>query len=417
MNIAIVGGGIAGLSAAYYLSGDHQLTLFEQNQYAGGHTHTIAVEEGTRTLHVDTGFIVFNERTYPHFCRLLEDLEVSSQPTRMSFGVKCTDTGLEYSGTGFSGFYAQRGNLLSWRHHRLFRDILRFNRLATRLRSELDLEMTVAEFFSRYQFSHRFREQFFLPMGSAIWSCPLSRMEQFPIRFIIDFYANHGLLGLRQRPQWRVVKGGSFRYVEALLDQVDVQLRLGDSMRSIQRVEGGVRVNTDGGGEQLFDHVIFACHSDQALKILAEHATEKEQELLSCFPYQRNHAVLHTDTSILPVNRRAWACWNYLVSAERSNQAVVTYDMNELQGIQSDKTYCVSLNAGDRIDADQVIGEYVYHHPIFNTRRDWAQSQHDDLIDHHHVSYCGAYWGNGFHEDGVRSALAVATKLTEVPAA
>ena len=413
MKIAIIGGGIAGLSAAYYLSSHHELTLFEQADYVGGHTNTVTVVEGSETFAIDTGFIVFNDRTYPNFCQLLADLEVESQPTEMSFGLKCEASGLEYCGTSLSGFYAQRGNLLSWRQHRLFWDILRFNRLASRLREQLSKEMTVAEFFAQYRFSERFRRQFFMPMGSAIWSVPVARLEQFPIRFIVDFYGNHGLLGLRQRPQWEVIAGGSCNYVQALLAKVQIDLRMEEPVVSVRRGERGVAVTSGSRSDQLFDHVVFACHSDQALKILAGAATAEERQLLECFPYQRNHAILHTDTSILPARRGAWACWTYLISPNLSQETVVTYNMNKLQGLTSEKTYCVSLNAESLLDPDQMLGEYVYHHPVFDARRDWAQSQHHQLIDHQGISYCGADWGNGFHEDGVRSALAVATGLIE----
>lgn len=414
MKIAIVGGGIAGLAAAYYLSEHHQLTLFEQNDYVGGHTNTVSVREETKTYHVDTGFIVFNDRTYPNFCELLQSLKVESQATEMSFGLKCSETGLEYSGTSLGGFYAQRQNLFSWKQHRLLWDILRFHRLARRLHEALSWEMTVGEFFSQHGFSQRFREQFFMPMGSAIWSCPRERLEQFPVRFIVEFYLHHGLLGLRDRPQWKVIKGGSYRYVDALLATIDMKLKLADPVVSVRRLEQGVQLNSRRGGEQLFDHVVLACHSDQALKIVSQSATVEERELLACFPYQRNQAILHTDTSILPLNRNAWACWNYLLRPQLNDTAVVTYNMNKLQGLDAEKTYCVSLNVDTILDRGQILAEFVYHHPVFNTRRAWAQSQHDKLIDHQSLSYCGAYWGNGFHEDGVCSALAVARKLIEV---
>ena len=413
MKIAIVGSGISGLSAFWLLNQHNDVVLFEKDDRPGGHSNTVEVETSQDNIPVDTGFIVFNDRTYPNFCQLLADLEVESQPTEMSFGLKCETSGLEYCGTNLNGFYAQRRNLFSWRQHRLLWDILRFNRLATALREQLSNEMTVAEFFSQYRFSERFRKQFFMPMGSAIWSVPFTRLEQFPIRFIVDFYGNHGLLGLRDRPQWKVIKGGSNSYVKALLAKVQMDLRMEEPVVSVKRCEQGVAVTSRSQPEQWFDHVIFACHSDQALKMLADGATAEERQLLECFPYQRNHAILHTDTSILPARQGAWACWNYLISPNLSQETVVTYNMNQLQGLASDKTYCVSLNAQALLDSDQVLGEYVYHHPVFDTRRDWAQSQHDQLIDHQGVSYCGAYWGNGFHEDGVCSALAVATSLIE----
>ena len=413
MKIAIVGGGVSGLSAAFYLSGQHEITLFEQNDYVGGHTNTVSVTEGSETFPVDTGFIVFNDRTYPHFCQLLDALGISSQPTEMSFGLKCEQTGLEYSGSGLHGFYAQRRNVCSLTHHRLLWDVLRFNRLASRIRGGLPLEMTVADFFRQYTFSTRFRDKFFLPMGAAIWSCPTDQMQQFPIRFILDFYAHHGLLGLRDRPQWHVVQGGSRRYVEAMLEQVDGTIHTSNPVLSVRRSEQGVQVQSQRGGEQHFDHVIFACHSDQALTILDGEATDLEREVLGCFPYQRNHALLHTDTSILPTNRQAWACWNYLLPSQRANHATVTYNMNLLQGISSRETYCVSLNSRDLVDENRIVGEYIYHHPVFNTRRDWAQAQHPRLIDCQGISYCGAYWGNGFHEDGVQSARAVVSRLSE----
>lgn len=417
MKIAIVGSGISGLTAAHYLYRHHAVTLFEANDYLGGHTNTVEFELAGREYAIDTGFIVFNDRTYPNFCRLLDELGVSSKPTSMTFSVSCEQSGLEYRGADFNGLFAQRSNAFSPKFLGLLWELLRFNRRAEQLLADAEDTLTVGEFFARHRFGEMFVQKYFLPMASAIWSCPHSTVEAFPIRFIADFYRNHGLLSTHDRPQWQVINGGSQRYVEVLARPLAGSVRLNSPVVGVERASDGVRIRVRGNDEpETFDQVIFACHSDQALAILGADASAHERDVLSSFPYEKNLAVLHTDTRLLPRNRRAWACWNYHIPADGSAadpaaKATVTYNMNLLQGVVSPQTFCVSLNCGDRIDPSRVIRSIVYHHPVFTAKRRENQRRHGELIGTNRTSFCGAYWGNGFHEDGVNSALAVCRYL------
>lgn len=414
MRIAVVGAGISGLCAAYQLRQTHDVTVFEANNYAGGHTNTIAVSQGDESLAVDTGFIVFNERTYPNFCALLRELQVASQPSDMSFGIRCDRSGLEYAGTGLNGLLAQRRNLFRPGFWRLLRDWRRFGREALQLMQSPAEALSVREFFREHRYSREFREQYFLPIGSAIWSCPHDRLEEFPMRFIVAFYQNHGLLTLADPPVWRVIKGGSRRYVEALLRRLPREVVLNAPVRAIARQNDAVQLHFATGESQQFDHVVLACHADQALRMLGEAALPVERTLLSAFPYEKNIAVLHTDTSVLPRTQRAWASWNYHIPAEPQQSATVTYNMNRLQSLSTKEVYCVTLNEEQRIDPRKVLQTITYHHPLFSTSRLAAQQRHGELINCHGLSYCGAYWGNGFHEDGVNSALAVANVLRDI---
>ncbi|MEZ6094299.1 MAG: FAD-dependent oxidoreductase [Pirellulaceae bacterium] len=412
MRIAIVGSGISGMTAAYYLGPRHQVSVFEAGNYIGGHTNTIEFTLDDRNYAVDTGFIVFNDRTYPNFIKLLQQIGAKSKPTAMTFSVRCDKSGLEYRGADLNGFFAQRINVLNPFFYHLLYEMLRFNRNAERAIDESENpDITVGEFFAKFPYSKRFREQFFLPMASAIWSCPGSTIEQFPMRFIVEFYRNHGLLSVNDRPQWRVIDGGSQQYMRRLVSQTHATLHTNSPVRRMERQDSGVTVYGSEGILGDFDHVIFACHSDQALRILGEQASSIEREILTAFPYESNTAVLHTDTSVLPDQKRAWACWNYHIPACCSDKATVTYNMNILQGIESKHTFCVSLNSAAPIKPAKVIRTIEYHHPIFTPQRRSMQQRHNELIDHHHTSFCGAYWGNGFHEDGVVSALNVCRKL------
>ncbi|QDV49999.1 NAD(P)/FAD-dependent oxidoreductase [Gimesia fumaroli] len=411
MKIAIIGGGISGLTAAYCLHQQHEITLFEANEYIGGHTNTIDVDLAGEQHAVDTGFIVFNYHTYPNFTRILNELGVASQPTAMSFSMKCDRTGLEYRGADLNGFFAQRRNLISPRFYRLLRDILRFNRESLEILQSNDEKQTVGDYLARYHYSQSFIDQYFLPMGSAIWSCPLGTFEQFPIRFIVEFYQNHGILAIRDRPEWRVICGGSNTYVKAITAGFSESIRVETPITSVIRHTDYVEVTPVNGVTERFDHVIFACHSDQALQILGTEANAVERELLAKFPYESNVAQLHTDTTVLPQSRRAWACWNYFMPRGTNQKATVTYNMNHLQSLRSKNTFCVTLNGEDRVDPDKVIRSINYAHPIFMTSRAAAQRRHSEVINQRRTSFCGAYWGNGFHEDGVSSALAVCKEL------
>ena len=407
MRIAIIGGGISGLVAGYRLHKDHEVTLFEANDYIGGHTNTIDVFENDRKIPVDTGFIVFNDRTYPNFIELLNELGVESQPTRMSFSVSCAKTGLEYRGADFGGLFAQRKNIVSPKFWRLLLDIIKFNKLGHQLLESDSPNESVGEFFKRHRFSQQFINQYFLPMGAAIWSASFDTFQAFPIQFIAEFYKNHGLLGVTDRPQWRVIKGGSKSYIEPLTRGWFDRIQLNSRVTRIQRGKDFVSICSESKEPRLFDHVIFACHSDQALAILGSSANKTEKEVLAAFPYQKNLAILHTQSSVMPKNKRAWACWNYYNPEHESKAANVTYNMNILQSLKTDNDYLVTLNDHERIDSANTIKSFTYHHPTFGLDRKRMQLRHPELINQNATSFCGAYWGNGFHEDGVKSAIAV----------
>jgi predicted NAD/FAD-binding protein len=414
MKVAIIGSGISGLVAAWRLHARHDLTVFEANDYIGGHAHTVNVESAGERHAVDTGFIVYNDRTYPQFVRLLGEWGVQTKPTSMSFSVHDERTGLEYNGNSLNSLFAQRRNLIRPRFYRMLADIIRFNRDARRLaRTAVDDEHTVGEFLTRGRYSRTFAEHYLLPMGAAIWSCPMGTFAEFPIRFIAEFYDNHGLLDLTNRPVWRVIDGGSKRYVERATAGFRDRIRLRTPIARVRREADSVEVTPAAGETESFDHVIFACHSDQALRILGSDATPTEREILSAFPYQKNVAVLHTDTSLLPDRRSVWASWNYRVTADgvAAPTASVTYNMSALQGLPTRQTFCVTLNDEARIAPSAVRGRFEYDHPIFTVRRAAMQARHRELIDFRRTSFCGAYWGNGFHEDGVASALAVVEVL------
>ena len=413
MKIAVIGAGISGLVAAYRLRSEHEITVFEANDYPGGHTNTVDVELDGERHAIDTGFIVFNDWTYPHFIELLDELGVGSRSTTMSFSVHDEQTGLEYNGHSLNTLFAQRRNLLRPNFYRMLADVLRFNREARRYVAECDEEITVGEFLLRHQFSEAFAKYYLLPMGAAIWSCPIGAFAEFPIRFIVDFYHNHGLLNVLRRPTWRVVEGGSRTYVEAMTRTFRDRIRLRTPVQSVRRQPDCVDVQPRGGSSESFDHVIFACHSDQALRILGDAATTQEQEILSAFPYERNVAVLHTDVSLLPRTKRAWASWNYRLHGDDSCPASVTYNMNILQGVRSRHTFCVTLNDESRIRPELVLRRFEYQHPVFTTQRQSAQARHAEILNANRTSFCGAYWRNGFHEDGVVSALAVVNALRQ----
>jgi predicted NAD/FAD-binding protein len=415
MRIAVVGAGISGLTVAHRLHDRHQITLFEASDYLGGHTNTVDVDHDGDRLAVDTGFIVFNDRNYPQFTALLDELKIASRPTSMSFSVRADAADLEYEGSSLSGLFAQQRNLMRPAFYRLLLEILRFNRIGRADDPRGATNETVGAFLAAHRFSREFVDYYLLPMGSAIWSCPTGTFANFPIRFILEFFRHHGLLDLTNRPQWRVVEGGSRTYVAALARGFRDAVRLRTPITAIRRTAEGVEVVPRGGEAETFDHVVLACHADQALRMLTD-PTPAEREVLSAFPYERNTAVLHTDTALLPKRRRAWAAWNYLLldptsGAATSPQATVTYCMNILQHLESRHTYCVSLNVDERIDPAKVLRRFIYEHPIFTTSRASAQARHGEISGVGRISFCGAYWGNGFHEDGVASAMRVVETL------
>jgi len=405
MRIAIIGSGISGMVAAYLLHRDHEITVFETNDYPGGHTHTVDVTLDDTTLPVDTGFIVFNERTYPNFVRLLRILEVPWQDSNMSFSVHCDRTGLEYCPSSLGRFFAQRRNLLRPGFWHMIREIFVFRRHLLETAS-LPESVTLGEHLRERGYSRGFREHFIVPMGAAIWSSEPRRFEAMPASMFARFFANHGFLNVRDQPQWLVIKGGSREYAKVLTASFRDRIRLNCPVHSVRRLPDGVEVEPMNGPNERFDHAIVAVHSDQALKLLSD-PTDQEQEILGAIGYQDNKVVLHTDTSALPERRNVWASWNYRIPREPRGSVAVTYNMNMLQSLQSDRIFCVTLNATQRIDPERIVQRMVYAHPLYTPRAWAAQRRHGEISGVNHTHYCGAYWGDGFHEDGVNSALTV----------
>ena len=410
MRIAIIGTGISGLSAAWALHRDHALTLFEAGDYIGGHTHTVDVEVQGRPYAVDTGFIVFNDWTYPQFIELLDRLQVASRPTQMSFSVRCERSGLEYNGETLNTLFAQRRNLFRPAFHRMIRDILRFNREAPAL-LEQEQDSSLDDYLRAGRYSREFIDHYILPMAAAIWSAEPAIMGQMPARFFVRFFKNHGLLSVKDRPQWRVITGGSRCYVEALVAPFRERIRLNCPVEWLRRQAGQVEIKPVGGAVEYFDQVIIATHSDQALRLLADPSAQ-EREILGALPYQENDVVLHTDTRLLPQRRLAWAAWNYHLPAQPRDRVAVTYNMNMLQGLEAPQTFCVTLNRSDAIDPARMLYRTTYHHPVFTTAGVQAQARRAEISGVNRTWYCGAYWRNGFHEDGVDSGLAVARDLS-----
>ncbi len=415
MRIAIVGTGIAGMVAARKLYEEHELTVYESADWIGGHTHTVEVPTPDGALAVDTGFIVFNERTYPNFCALLRELGVEWQASDMSFSVSSRASGLEYNGSSLGGLLARRSNALRPSFWRMVRDIVRFYREAPALLEDPNDETTLGEYLSRGGYSRSFVEEHLVPMGAAVWSADTRRMLAFPARFLVEFFHNHGFLEVDDRPQWLVVRGGSREYVRRLVAPFADRIRLRTPVNAIQRTHAGVRVRTVAGEEQLFDRVVLATHADTSLRLLRD-ASRTEREVLGAFEYQRNEAVLHTDASLMPRRRRAWASWNYHIVDPPSALPTVTYWMNRLQGLDRSVQYFVTLNRSDVIAEPSVLGRFVYHHPIYSLAAMRAQKRHAEIDGAGGVHFCGAYFGYGFHEDGVVSALRVAERVrSEVP--
>ena len=403
MKIAIVGAGISGNVAARALHRQHDIAVFEAAGHVGGHTHTHSIESGAERHEIDTGFIVFNHRTYPRFVALLDELGVASQPAPMSFSVRNEASGLEYNGTSLDGLFAQRRNLLRPSFHRMLRDILRFNREAPEL-LDGEQEFSLHEYLREKRYSAAFIRDYLVPMGAAIWSAEPARLLDFPARFLVRFFHNHGMLSVNARPQWRVVRGGSARYVEKLVAPFRHRIRLNAPVVSVRRLADRVLVRVFGAEPERFDYVFFACHADQALAMLAD-ATPLEREVLGAMQYQENEAVLHTDASLMPRSRRAWAAWNYHVPAHPSGPATVTYNMNILQGLAARETYCVTLNRTREIDPRRVLKRLAYQHPVFTPQAVAAQRRQAEVNGARRSFFCGAYWRFGFHEDGVASAL------------
>lgn len=421
MKIAIIGSGIAGNTLGYHLHKKHDITVFEANNHIGGHTHTHDIEIFGKNYAIDTGFIVFNDRTYPHFIEMLDELKVAWQPSSMSFSVRNETTGLEYNGTNLNSLFAQRSNFFKPKFYGMISDILRFNKESLALLesgSESESEISLGEYLTKNHYKPLFIHNYIIPMGAAIWSTDAAKMLNFPARFLVRFFHHHGMLTVNNRPQWRTITGGSARYVEKLTEGFIQKIRLNTPVASVKRLSNSVIIKPQRGDEEAFDYVFFACHSDQALAMLGPDASVKEREILGAIPYQENSIYLHHDISLMPKRKLAWAAWNYHVTAKASakvqvtnifpvtNKVQVTYNMNILQNIQSPEPILVTLNHTDLINPAKVIKRLKYTHPVFTLAGAVAQTRHTEISGANRTAYAGAYWRNGFHEDGVMSALA-----------
>lgn len=404
MRIAVIGSGISGMAAAYRLSRTHDVTVYEAGSHIGGHTHTVDVEHHGRNYAVDTGFIVYNDWTYPNFIRLLDEIHVPWQPSQMSFSVRCEKSGLEYNGTSINSLFAQRRNIARPSFLRMVADILRFNARAPRLLQTGAPAFTLSEYLEREAYSKYFIDHYIIPMGAAIWSSRPVDMLQFPARFFVEFFSNHGFLSVNERPTWRVISGGSREYVTRLTAPYADRIRLNTPVASLQRRANGVVLRLKNGSVENFDQVFIACHSDQALKLLSDPSHE-EREILGAIPYQANEALLHTDARLMPRRPLAWAAWNYHLPVEQYGRVTVTYNMNILQSLIAPVQFLLTLNRGADVDPRKVHGRYVYHHPVYTAAAVAAQGRCGEINGERRTYYCGAYWGYGFHEDGVNSAL------------
>jgi predicted NAD/FAD-binding protein len=403
VRIAIIGSGIAGMTAAYRLNKDHDITVFEAGDHFGGHTYTHDAVLGGHPYAVDMGFIVFNDRTYPKFVAMMNELGVESQPSNMSFSMSCERTGLEYNGTSVNSLFAQRLNILRPSFLKMITDILRFNRESPRLLLSQDISLTLGQYLERHDYSDAFIERYIVPMGRAIWSATEEALLAWPARFFVDFFERHGFLTVNDRPQWRAIRGGSREYARKLTQSYRHRIRLRTPVQSVKRLHDAVMVRTARGEVERFDYVVFACHSDQALKLL-DSPTREESEILSAFPYQPNEVVLHTDTRMLPRTPLARAAWNYHSLKEKQEGVALTYDMNILQSLVSPLPFLVTLNRTGDIDPARIIHSATMDHPVYTPAAVAAQKRRHEVSGRNRTFYCGAYWRYGFHEDGVVSA-------------
>ena len=413
-SVAVVGGGVAGIVAAHLLQKTHRVSLFEAGKYLGGHTHTIRIDHGPDAgLAVDTGFIVFNEATYPHFIGFLEELGVPSRATEMSFGFHCVESGFVYAGNDLNGLFCQRSNALSPRFYRFLFEIARFCR-----RGKIDVESqedlgTLADYVRRHKYHPFMVENYLKPMAAAIWSTPTAEVTAFPARSFLSFFRNHGLLDLWNRPAWRTVAGGSNSYVKAFTSRFNGSLHLDTEVQRITRGENQVQLHFSDGRQQTFDHLVLATHADISLRLLAD-PTAAESRLLGPWQYEENHTVLHTDQSVLPPMQRAWSCWNFRRegTSDTSRPAYVTYAMNLLQGLSTKEQYLVTLNRPTAYDESKVIARIIYHHPCYTETSMATQAELVTLNGVGNTWFCGSYFGYGFHEDAVRSSYQMAAQLT-----
>ena len=407
--IAVIGSGISGLSAAYFLSRHHEVHMYERDNRVGGHTHTVMVDSAKGQIPVDTGFIVHNDRTYPNFCRLINELGVETQASDMSFAVTALSGSFEYASHGLGGFFAQKSNLFSARHYTLLREILRFNREAPRVLADPNAEgKTLGQFLDDGRYSPVFVERYLIPMAGAVWSMAPADMPGFPVMTLIRFMHNHGMLGLNTHPNWKTIRGGSHAYLGPITAPFQKRIAKGTTITSVDRQERGVTIQLQDRPAQHFDEVVFACHGDQILPMLAN-PTEAERAILNSFTTTRNETCLHTDTTLLPRRNAARASWNYLLGDE--GKVTVTYHMNRLQSLHTTEEYCVTLNANGELDRSKVLRSMTYEHPLYNRAAIRAQERWSEISGKNHTHFCGAYWFYGFHEDGVRSGMRVAETL------
>jgi len=408
MKIAIIGSGISGLTSAYLLHKKHDITLFESNNYIGGHTNTITVnDENNNQLNVDTGFIVYNNDTYPNFVKILNKLKVETQPSTMSFSLSCERSGMEYGTGNLKALFGNKSNIISFKFYKLLFGIFTyFKKAKTFLKHNNDFSYTVHDFIKSAKINNYTYEKFILPMASAIWSTNFDEIEQMPAKYLFEFYKNHDLLSINPSKKWRVIKGGSKQYVSKLIKPFDNRIRINSKVHSIKRDKNTIYLKTDRNEKEEFNAVILACHSDQALKIL-EDSTNQEKEILANIPYQLNQAILHTDTSVLPKNKKMWSSWNSYIPKDQNSNVSLTYNMNILQSIKSKNTFCVSINMENNINPSKIIKKINYSHPTFNKKSVFAQSQKNKISGIKNTYFAGAYWRYGFHEDGVLSALDV----------
>lgn len=404
-----MGAGISGLVCAYLLSEAHDVVLFEREPRLGGHTNTVSVSHEGREIPVDTGFIVFNERNYPNFCALLKRLGVASRPTTMSFSVRDHARDFEYGGTSLAGAVGTLSNLLSPRWWRICRGVASLGSTGRALLADVDETQTIGDLCRSGRVSPGFLDDYLLPMAAAIWSAPRDSILDFPAKFLLRFFDNHGMLDLRNRPQWRTIEGGSRRYIDAMLTTIGTSARVACSVERIERSSSGVTILA-GGVSERFDEVVLAAHSDQSLTMLAD-PTPEERSILGELPYQPNEAILHTDVRQLPRRRRCWAAWNYRMTDDPARPVSVTYNMTILQRLDTRTPLCVTLNDADSIDPACIIGRFLYHHPLSSVAGERAKHRRDEISGVNRTQYCGAYWGNGFHEDGVASALHVCRRF------
>ena len=413
MKIAIIGSGISGLTAAYLLNRKHDVTIFEANDYIGGHTHTHKVNIDGKKYSVDTGFIVYNERTYPNFIKLLDLLNVERQLSTMGFSVKSISKDYEYAGESLNSLFAKRSNIFRFGFLRMLYEMYHFGKKADSSGIGLDASVTLGDYLKKEKYSGEFINYFIIPMGAAIWSTPANKVLNMPAYFFIKFFYNHGMLETINRPNWWVIKNGSSEYIKKIIRGFENKINLSTPVKTVARKNEGIEMQLAKKEETLkFDSVIFATHSDQALEML-ENPTDTEKDILSSIPYQKNEVLLHTDSSVLPRRKLSWASWNYQLDSDPALPVVLTYNMNILQSINCKETLCVTLNDHNSVDETKILKKITYHHPLFNVKSIEAQKRKSEISGVNNTHYCGAYWRNGFHEDGVVSALDVCKDFGE----